>query len=161
MAENKSGFERVYENLSAWFTDIKAHEITKVVEVVETAKGLLAAAESLPEERVRQFLDNFRYDLREFYRQNQSQAQHSVYLGLLNEEFWDTLAKMTDRSQVEWTELCDDLEHQGVYHSGDFIGFGVLECQHCHEKLTVSHFSEVADCMVCGGKSFVRHGLTP
>ena len=160
MAEQISGIERIYGKLSSWFTDVKAHEITRIVEVVETAKGILMAVESLPEERVRQFIDNFRYDLQDFYQQNQSQAQHSVYLGLLNEEFWDTLAKMTDRSQVEWTELCDDLEHHGVYRSGDFIGFGILECQQCHEKMTISHLSEVSDCS-CGGTSFVRHGLTP
>lgn len=161
MTDKVGGIERLYEKMSQWFTDVKEHEITKIVEVVATAKALLVAAESLPEERVRQFIDNFKYDLQEFYQQNQSQAQHSVYLGLLNEEFWDTLAQMTDRSQVEWTELCDDLEHQGVYHSGDVIGFGILECQQCHENLTISHLSEVDDCLACGGKSFVRHGLTP
>jgi hypothetical protein len=161
MSDKSTGFEAFYQKMSQWIEDSKQHEITQIVLLVETAKAYLAAAESLPELRVKQFVDNFKYDLAEFYQQYQSQMKHSVYIGLLNENFWAKLAQMTDLAQVEWTELGDDFQHQGVYKSGDVIGFGKLECQQCGNALAIFHPSEVSDCLQCGGNSFVRRSLTP
>jgi hypothetical protein len=161
MPDKATGFEAFYQKMSQWIEDSKQHEITKIVELVETAKAYLSAAESLPELRVKQFFDNFQYDLNEFYQQYQTQMQHSVYLGLLNETFWAKLAQMTDQAQVEWTEIGDDFEHDGVYQTGDLIGFGKLECQQCGNTQLIFHPSEVADCQQCAGKAFVRRSLTP
>ena len=63
-----------YDQLIEWFDDIKQHEITGIVDVVEKAKAIVIAAESLPEEKVKQFVENFKYDLKEFYQQYQSQV---------------------------------------------------------------------------------------
>lgn len=161
MSDKASGFEAFYKNMSQWIEDSKQHEITHMVELIETAKAYLSAAESLPELRVRQFFDNFQYDLAEFYQQYQTQVQHSVYLGLLNERFWANLAKMTDQSRVEWTEIGDDFVHDGVYQTGDLIGFGKLECQQCGHSQLIFHPSEVSDCSQCAGKTFARRSLTP
>jgi len=150
-----------YDQLTEWFDDIKQHEITEIVDVVEKAKAIVIAAESLPEEKVKQFVENFKYDLKEFYQQYKSQVKHSLYLGLLNERFWLTLVSVTDKSQVEWAELKDDFKHQSLYHSGDYIGFGELECQQCQQTMLLSHFTKIADCFTCGGNEFVRKGLTP
>ena len=57
--------------------------------------------------------------------------------------------------------LEDFFQHQGKYHSGDFIGFGLLECSNCHHKTEISHYSEVIDCSECGGKNFIRLPLNP
>lgn len=150
-----------YDRLSQWLVDVKRHEITQVVELVEQAKVILMAAEAIPEEKIKQFIDNFQYDLHEFYQQNQEQAKHSVYLGLMSESFWAVMAKITDKSQVEWAELCEDFAHKGNYQTGDLIGFGILECQACHKTLIINHLSEVMDCLHCGHQHFVRQSLTP
>ena len=128
---------------------------------VEKAKSYLAAAENIPEEKVKQFIENFRYDLKEFHQQYNAQLQHSVYLGLLNERFWSTLVNVTDKSQVEWAELSDDFKHHGQYESGDTIGFGELECIECHQSIMIHHLSEVYDCLNCGGHKFIRKALAP
>lgn len=151
----------IYEQLTSWINDIKQHELTNIVTLVEKAKEIFVAAESLPEEKVKQFVDNFKYDLHEFYQQYQAEAKHSIYLGLLNETFWTTLAQVTDKSQVEWAELEDDFNHQGLYRSGDFIGFGEIICQQCHQTMSISHLTKISDCFNCGGKEFIRKGLTP
>jgi len=151
----------IYDQLVKWFDDIKQHEITDIITVVEKAKAIVIAAENLPEEKIKQFVENFRYDLREFHQQYQSQVKHSLYLGLLNERFWSTLANITDKSQVEWAELNEDFQHHSLYHSGDYIGFGELECQQCHQTMLLSHLTEITDCFTCGGNSFIRKGLTP
>ena len=161
MAQEKSVISNLYNNMADWLEDVREHEVTQIVEFVEQFKTYAKAAESIPEEKVKQFVDNFEHDLKDFYQQNQQEAQHSSYLGLLNEAFWSKLAQMTDKSQVEWAELMEDLEHQGKYQTGDHIGFGLLECRKCHHKMEVSHYSEVIDCTECGHNEFYRLPLQP
>lgn len=154
-------FSQFYQNIEQWLKDVKDHEITDLVTFVEQGKKLLLAAEQLPEEKVNQFVDNFRLDLQEFYGQYQEQAKHSIYLGLLQESWWQYLADMTDRSQVEWLEISEDFKHDGVYKKGDMIGFGLLSCRQCHQRLTITHLTEVSECIHCGHQEFSRLSLTP
>lgn len=161
MTNKNQGINQLYQNILKWIEDTKIHEITRVVDLVEQAKAYLIAAEAIPEEKVKQFIDGFIYDLHEFYQQNQAEVQSSVYLALMNENLWKSLASMTDKSQVEWSELMDDFEHDGIYHQGDYIGFGELECQKCQQKISITHLSQVTDCINCGGQKFIRHALKP
>lgn len=161
MTNKNSIFSELYHNINVWIEDVKQHEITHAVEIMEQVKAYFAAAESIPQEKVGQFIDSFHYDLVEFYRQNQSQVKNSLYLGLLNENLWQTLATMTDKSQVEWSELVDDFHHEGLYEVGDYIGFGELECCECGDKLTITHLSQVGACIHCQGEKFTRHALMP
>lgn len=157
----KNTWSDFYHRLSQWLTDVKQHEVTHVVELVEHAKVVLKAAEALPEEKVQQFIENFKYDLHEFHRQNQEQIKHSIYLGLMAESFWAVMANITDKSQVEWAELCEDFEHDGDYQVGDAIGFGIIECKQCHHTLLINHLSEISECLHCGHGHFIRQSLTP
>ncbi|NQZ86142.1 MAG: zinc ribbon-containing protein [Colwellia sp.] len=161
MKSKNSVFQDLYQALVIWAEDVNQHEITDIVEKIEKSKLYLQAAEKLPEEKVKQFVDNLRFDIREFIQQNELQAKNSLYLGLLNESFWNNMQAITDKSQVEWSELDDDFKHHGEYKSGDFIGFGFLECQNCHEKITYSHASDVADCFSCSGNTFIRLPFSP
>ncbi len=158
---NKDKGSDFYNRLSEWITDVKQHEITEIVELVEHAKVILKAAETIPEEKVKQFIDNFKYDLFEFYQQYQEQAKHSVYLGLMNESFWAVMANITDKSQVEWAELSEDFQHNGDYQTGDVIGFGIIECKKCHKTLQINHLTEITACLHCGHDHFIRQSLTP
>jgi len=161
MKSKKSVFQKLYQALVVWAEDVNKHEITNIVENIEQSKLYLQAAEQLPEDKVKQFIDNLRFDLKDFFQQNQAQAKNSLYLALLNESFWKNMQEITDKSQVEWSELDDDFKHNGEYKSGEFIGFGLLECRHCKEKITYSHASDVADCFACGGSTFTRLPFSP
>jgi hypothetical protein len=161
MANKNNIIVELYQNISQWIEDTREHEITHIVDVVEQAKAYLIAAETIPEREVIQFIDGFIYDLNEFYLHNQRQAQNSVYLGLMNEHFWQLLASMTDKSQVEWSELMDDFEHNGIYRVGDYIGFGELECQKCHQNLSITHLSRISSCIKCDAQQFIRHPMKP
>lgn len=154
-------FSQFYQNIEQWIKGVKEHEITNLVTFVEQGKQYLLAAEQLPEEKVNQFVDNFRLDLQEFYLQYQEQAKHSVYLGLLEESWWQYLADLTDRSQVEWAEIGEDFKHDGIYKKGDMIGFGLLSCRSCHQRLTITHLTQVSECVHCGHEQFSRLSLTP
>ncbi|TWX56284.1 zinc ribbon-containing protein [Colwellia hornerae] len=161
MKSKNSVFQELYQALVLWAEDVNQHEITDIVNKVEQSKLYLQAAEKLPEDKVKQFVDNLRFDIKEFIIQNEAQAKHSLYLGLLNESFWKNMQAITDKSQVEWSELDEDFKHHGIYKTGDFIGFGLLECQHCQEKVTYSHAADVVDCFTCGASSFIRLPFAP
>ncbi|WP_057831605.1 zinc ribbon-containing protein [Colwellia sp. TT2012] len=161
MSHQNDYFADIYKSLNNWLVSVKAEQKPHIDEFIKQAKLYANAAEAMSEEKLKQFTDNLKYDLHDFYQLNRSQAKHSLYLGLLNESLWDTLAKLTDKSQVEWAELIEDFNHDGLYKSGDFIGFGELQCQQCDEKITILHFSEIGDCVHCGSTDFIRLPLNP
>ncbi len=161
MGKKAQEISNFYQNITDWIKETKDHEITQMVDLVEQAKAYLIAAESIPQEKIKQFIDSFVYDLNEFYQHNQAQVQSSLYLALMNESLWQSLASMTDKSQVEWSELMDDFKHDGIYHVGDYIGFGELACQRCQHKVEINHLSQVTACIECGGEQFIRHALKP
>jgi len=161
MSQQNDYFADIYQKLNAWLIDVKVKQKPHIDEFITQAKLYASAAETMSEEKLQQFIDNLKYDLHDFYQLNRTQAEHSVYLGLLNEALWDNLGKLTDKSQVEWAELVEDFNHDGLYKSGDFIGFGVLQCEQCDEKTTIMHLSEIGDCTNCGSTEFVRMPLNP
>lgn len=161
MKNSPSRGQDVYQKLQAWLKDTKENEIRSVMELIEQAKSLLVAAEQIPEQQVKQFVANLKYDLADFYQQYQADVKHSVYLDILNESLWANLAQITDKSQVEWAELMGDFQHQDGYHVGDYVGFGQLKCQTCQHSAIYNHASVVTECISCGGKDFQRVSLTP
>lgn len=161
MKKEQSGVQGVYQKLQEWVENTKDNEVRSVIDVVEQAKSYLYAAEQIPEQQVKQFIANLKYDLSDFYQQYQADVKHSIYLDVLNERLWANLAQITDKSQVEWTELMDDFQHQDGYHTGDYVGFGQLQCQTCQHCVTYNHANVVTDCIACGGSDFQRLSLTP
>lgn len=161
MTEKKEYLMEVYQGLSDWLDEMKEIQKPRINELVNQAKAYTKTAEGMTEEKLNQFVDNFTYDLHDFYQLNQAEIKHSIYLNLLNERMWASLAHLTDKSQVEWAELVDDFEHDGIYKVGDIIGFGELVCQQCNEKTHIMHASEAVACVKCGGDSFTRLPLDP
>lgn len=161
MTNKKEYLIDVYQDLSNWLDEMKALQKPKIIELVKRAKQYAKAAENMSEEKVNQFTDNLKHDLYDFYQQNQSQIKHSTYVGLLNETLWSNLAKLTDKSQVEWAELVEDFEHDGVYKSGDIIGFGELVCQECEEITYITYVQKVIPCSKCGGETYARLPFAP
>ncbi|PKI16825.1 zinc ribbon-containing protein [Colwellia sp. 12G3] len=161
MSQQNDYFADIYRKLNDWLVEVKVEQKPHIDEFIKQAKLYASAAETMSEEKLQQFIDNLKYDLHDFYQLNRTQAENSVYLGLLNETLWDNLAKLTDKSQVEWAELVDDFNHDGLYKSGDFIGFGELQCEQCDEITTIVHFSQIGECVHCGSTDFIRLPLNP
>jgi hypothetical protein len=161
MNENNNVIEIIYDKLTLWIEDVKQHEVTNMVDVIAHAKALALAAETLPEEKVKQFINNLRYDFHQFYLHYQSDMDNSIFIGLMNESLWAKLAQMTDKSQVEWCEFYEDIQHEGQYSSGEYIGFGELECKQCHDKSSFLRFSKINNCQHCNGSHFIRNAFRP
>ncbi len=160
MTKKPESSDPKYNQLLQWFNDVKSHELTHVIELVDEAKAWLKTAESIPEEKYQQFISNFKLDLIEFYQQSQADIQHSLYLDLLKDTFWAKLSSITDQTQIEWAELQEDFVHDGLYKAGDYVGFGEVKCLTCHHTQQVHHVTLLSSCIKCDGKTFKRQSLT-
>ncbi len=66
-------------------------------------------------------------DLEEFarsYEESHEDESDSVFMRVIKESLWQELADITDKTQLEWREVFQDLNHHGVYHSGEVVGLG-------------------------------------
>ena len=75
------------------------------------------------------------------------------------DEMGEHLSQITDRTQVEWAELIDDFQHQGVYYQGEYVGMGRYRCSQCQHSIDYTHPAELLSCSHCGGVQFFRDGL--
>ena len=73
---------------------------------------------------------------------------------------WSWLADVTDRAQVEWQELADELEHKGPYRAGTGRT-SALVCDHCEWRHTVLHPEQLGTCPECGADEYRREPLSP
>lgn len=74
-------------------------------------------------------------DLEEFarsYEESHEDESDSVFMRVIKESLWQELADITDKTQLEWREVFQDLNHHGVYHSGEVVGLGNPVCEKCH-----------------------------
>ena len=105
-----------------------------------------------------------RRDLEEFalsYSESQSSLNDSVFLRVIKESLWQELADITDKTQLEWREVFQDLNHHGVYHSGEVVGLRNLVCENCHFHLAVYTPDKLPHCPKCGHDEFHRQPFNP
>ena len=74
---------------------------------------------------------------------------------------WQELVDITDKTQLEWREVFQDLNHHGVYHSGEVVGLGNLVCEKCHYHLAVYTPDVLPRCPKCGHDQFQRRPFEP
>ncbi|EFT5804905.1 zinc ribbon-containing protein [Salmonella enterica] len=98
-----------------------------------------------------------RRDLEEFAMS----YEDSVFLRVIKESLWQELADITDKTQLEWREVFQDLNHHGVYHSGEVVGLGNLVCEKCHYHLAVYTPDVLPRCPKCGHDQFQRRPFEP
>lgn len=154
-------YQQFYNDAIKWLEDVRQHEGTSVVNLMEQASQYVSAAEELSQEEASQFLQGLKRDLNEFYLRYQDQSKHSIWLSSLNESFWQMLMQMTDKSQIEWSGLTSDFEHNGVYCQGDMVGFGIMVCNNCQHSVELIHPSKLTSCSECGYHQFSRFALAP
>lgn len=85
----------------------------------------------------------------------------SVWLTGISQGIWHNLMEITDKTQCEWREVADDLKHDGIYHKGEYVGFGVLRCCNCQHVLEVYHPTKLSSCANCGSDEFAREPFSP
>lgn len=90
-----------------------------------------------------------------------SDSENDPFYQLLKGSIWHGMLDITDRTQLEWQELFEDLEHQGVYQAGEMIGLGILVCETCGHHREYTHPTEITPCEECAGTTFSRQALEP
>lgn len=132
--------------------------------LVEQARARVAQTGELTRTEVDELIRAVRRDLEEFamsYSESQDDEEDSVFLRVIKESIWQELADITDKTQLEWREVFQDLNHHGVYHSGEVVGLGNLVCEKCHFHLAVYTPDVLPLCPKCGHDQFQRRPFEP
>ncbi|EKY5003782.1 zinc ribbon-containing protein [Citrobacter amalonaticus] len=132
--------------------------------LVEQARQQVLQAGELTRTEVDELIRAVRRDLEEFalsYEESLEEESDSVFMRVIKESLWQELADITDKTQLEWREVFQDLSHHGVYHSGEVVGLGNLVCEKCHFHLAVYTPDVLPLCPKCGHDQFQRRPFEP
>ncbi|MET6676937.1 zinc ribbon-containing protein [Citrobacter amalonaticus] len=132
--------------------------------LVEQARQQVLQAGELTRTEVDELTRAVRRDLEEFaisYEESLEEESDSVFMRVIKESLWQELADITDKTQLEWREVFQDLSHHGVYHSGEVVGLGNLVCEKCHFHLAVYTPEVLPLCPKCGHDQFQRRPFEP
>ncbi|MFC0047724.1 zinc ribbon-containing protein [Rheinheimera tilapiae] len=116
--------------------------------VADTFSAYIKAGRDLTAYETQLFIETF-------FHQQQLPQPPSIW----PETLWQLLAQVTDKTQVEWQELEQDLSHQGLYLQGEPVGMGLYLCRNCGETMHYNHPATLIPCPGCGGGHFLRRGL--
>jgi len=137
------------------------HDIDKLVK--EAHQSLEEKHELTPHE-IAQVTNAVRRDIKAFaasYNENSDSFGDSVFMRVIKESLWQELADITDKTQIEWREAFQDIENQGVYHSGELVGFGNLVCDNCQFSIAIYSPEILTVCPECGHDRFHRKPFDP
>ncbi|MGD9424083.1 zinc ribbon-containing protein [Pantoea sp. NSTU24] len=133
-------------------------------ELIAERRRQLLARETLTEEEIDQALHSVRRDLGEFarsYTHAEEPLADSLFMRIIRESVWKELADITDKSQLEWREVFQDLHHHGVYQSGEVVGLGNLVCEKCQFTRAIYTPETLTRCPECGHDQFQRQPFEP
>jgi len=132
--------------------------------LVDEAESQLAAKQTLTPAEVNAVMSAVRRDLQEFalsYQESSTGVEDSVFFRVIRESIWKELADITDKSQLEWREVFQDLRHHGVYQSGEVVGLGNLVCEKCGFTRAIYTPESLTRCPECGHDQFQRQPFEP
>ena len=153
-----------YRELVASLTERLKNGERDIASLVASAEKRLNEAGELTRDEVEQVTLAVRRDLEEFarsYQESREEFTDSVFMRVITESLWQELADITDKTQLEWREVFKDLNHHGVYHSGEVVGLGNLVCEKCHFHLAVYTPDVLPLCPKCGHDQFQRRPFEP
>lgn len=167
--------EQGYRHLMASLTERLRGGERDIDLLVHDARESLEKDSNLSSTQVERLTLSARRDLQEFARiygeyapahraapknlEPDDEEQESVFMRVIKESLWRELADITDKTQLEWKEVFKDVNHHGVYHSGEVVGLGDLICEKCHFQLSVYTPEILTKCPKCGHDEFSRRQL--
>lgn len=132
--------------------------------LVESARQRMQNRGELTRSEIDEVSRAVRRDLEEFarsYAENQEELSDSVFMRVIRQSLWKELADITDKSQLEWREVFQDLNHHGVYQSGEVVGLGNLVCENCQYTRAIYTPEVLKHCPECNHDQFVRQPFEP
>ncbi len=132
--------------------------------LVENARQRMSNRGELTRSEMEEVIHAVRRDLQEFarsYSEQRHAAAESVFSRIIRQSLWKELMDITDKSQLEWREVFEDLNHHGVYQSGEVVGLGNLICENCQFTRAIYTPETLSRCPQCGHDRFQRQPFEP
>lgn len=158
MPKQQQGYEAFIARLQAEWQ--AAEPGVSLTHLIERTQAYLAAAEALTKDELALIAQYVKEDLREF-EEAPGGYRDSAFYQALQESIWGWLLELTDRTQVEWRVVLDEVQRKGLYKAGDRMALGVLVCNQCGHRRLVLHPERIVSCIECGGELFSREALAP
>ena len=129
MDKRRQGYEAFIAQLKKQWEETEEFQGERLNRMIAKVQAYLEAAGDLTQDELALIAEYVKRDLGN-YDESRAEVPESAFMLALKDTVWSWLADVTDRAQVEWSELADELEHKGVYRAGDWVGLGVLVCDH-------------------------------
>ena len=155
--KHKKGYDAFVEELQRQW---EMAENTTIKEAVEKTQAYMEAAGDLTRDELALIAEYVKRDLAAF-GDEKGGFRDSLFYRRISETVWGWLAGVTDKSQLEWQELAEDLSHHGEYQAGEVVGPGLYDCTLCAHRHEVTHPEVLTTCLECNHHTFIRHPLTP
>ncbi|WP_086983313.1 zinc ribbon-containing protein [Vibrio aphrogenes] len=131
---------------------------------LETPKQMWQATKDMTKDEFALINEYVKSDLKEFsdnYKKDKEALENDPFRDVISESIWEGLLDITDKTQIEWLEVFQDIEHKGLYQVGDVIGLGALVCEKCGHRQEYTHACEITPCVQCQNHAFTRVPLKP
>ena len=158
MADFRKKYQQWLAEFSQSLKQTEQQQMTQLVDVVEQLKAFLKAGKELSAYETTLFIETLKRQWQDLAAAEQAEQENALP-SLWPEALWQELSCITDKSQLEWQELSQDIKHQGVYYQGEVVGMGRYRCSQCMTSTDYTHPSELLACSHCGGVQFFREGL--
>ena len=155
---------QVYRESVASLTERISRGDRDIDGLLAETRGRLLQREDLTSDEVEEVLLAVRRDVGEFarsYGETADASDDSLFMRIIRESLWKELADITDKSQLEWREIFQDLHHHGVYHSGEVVGLGNLVCENCGFERAIYTPETLSRCPECSHDQFRRQPFEP
>ncbi|MDO6708438.1 zinc ribbon-containing protein [Photobacterium sp. 1_MG-2023] len=160
MGKQKAAYESMLEEM----TETLKHSPEELKHWIETTEKYREAASDMTKDELALIRQYLKRDVQEFgqnVQESPAPFSESPFYHLVSETIWRGLAEVTDKTQLEWVEVMDDLKHRGVYQAGEIVGLGHLVCEKCGHHEQYTHVRTIEPCVKCGGTQFTRQPLAP
>lgn len=156
MPKRKTSYEEIVDDV----IETLKHSPDEMSQVLQTSGKFVDAANDLTKDELALISAYVKADLKEF-ADSFEESKSSPFSLMITNSIWQGLFEITDKTKVEWVELFQDLERQGLYQAGEMIGLGMLVCDHCGHKTQYNHPTEITPCIQCRQTAFTRLPLKP
>ena len=160
MGKQKSRYQSLLESLSDWVLQSAKQDMLTMVDLVNQAKAYLRAAEDLSLEEIYTLENYLLRVLKTFSQRLSDDADNSLWWQNTKYGIWQTIARMSDRSKLEFFEMYEDVAHHGTYRAGELIAIGELICDKCGHSHQITGVQRIQSCIKCGANTFSRKAST-
>ncbi|RWT34875.1 zinc ribbon-containing protein, partial [Aeromonas caviae] len=118
MDKRRQGYEAFIAQLKKQWEETEAFQGERLNRMIAKVQAYLEAAGDLTQDELALIAEYVKRDLGNYDEgRKDEQVEESAFMLALKDTAWSWLADVTDRTQVEWQELADELEHKGVYRA--------------------------------------------